>query len=645
MSRHTFLITAVIIAASVFLSSCSALESLFATPTPSPTLTHTPTLTPTPTQTYTPTPTNTSTPTPTPTPLPDPDPHAMIAWEDLDLPNNYVSVAPGAVGIGEGDVAYNFQFTDGTVITYFIEGSFLFTDQFPEGVFGYTTLLPLSSDKELFDDYVSRLIDELNNLALYGLNATEFTEPADIPAAAGIGDFSAGGYFTYTQNGITYQFYVTKMRIGDIGASVYIRLEGLEEPFIQISDLARIYAESIRYPEERCNLISVSPVESEDWPTYDILAEGFYPGETRAIIMTGDVQISGESQSVVSGMLGLEGQSADIQGRIDERVAFQIVEGEDVIPPSEVEIKILGYHSGCTIVEELSWGTMTHVSTPEPEGTPLVSQLLGEQGNPIIWAYDPITESSIYTPILEEAVDILAEQSGLVIEVLIPEHDSNVFEELCSGNAHFGALNNLSYLIATEHDCGRGTLTAEMFGMPFYYGQILVRHDSGITDVSDLAGATFCRTSSWSMSSWVIPSLMMRAAGVDPDEDLGQIFNLSNTDDVVTSIYDGTCDAGATYLDARSPVEEEHPDVMDVVKVLDVSVEIPNDTITFSGDIPVEVRNELEDAFLYLSSFDNGLTINTLFGWDSIVEEGDKLFDPLRELIRSAGIEVESLVP
>lgn len=68
MKRKMFIAIAGLMLMSLFVSSCSAVGGLFATPTPTPTLTFTPTTTPSATPTSTPT--DTPTPTPTATPLP-----------------------------------------------------------------------------------------------------------------------------------------------------------------------------------------------------------------------------------------------------------------------------------------------------------------------------------------------------------------------------------------------------------------------------------------------------------------------------------------------------------------------------------------------------------------------------------------------
>jgi hypothetical protein len=144
-------------------------------------------------------------------------------------------------------------------------------------------------------------------------------------------------------------------RIGKIGGWAFIQYPDGNIPSVEIGNLAQVYADSIANPVPRCLLVSVTPVEDATWPSYDILAEGFYPGEGRTITVIGDVEIDGEIQSATTGMLGLEGQSADDEGRIEENLTFGEIAGEKVVLPDEFTLTIMGWHSGCEITETISW--------------------------------------------------------------------------------------------------------------------------------------------------------------------------------------------------------------------------------------------------------------------------------------------------
>ncbi len=286
--------------------------------------------------------------------------------------------------------------------------------------------------------------------------------------------------------------------------------------------------------------------------------------------------------------------------------------------------------------------TVKPTEIPTPSITPTLPPL-GEEGNPIVWAIVPETDLNVFIPAVEQAANIMMERTGLVVETQVLDNYSQVVDMLCSGEAQIGALNAWSYLLAQERGCTSIVLTAELFGGSAYQGQILVSSDSGITSIADLAGTTFCRRAVDSRSTWIVPRLMMLAAGIDPDNDLKEIIDTGDIRNIVAGIYTGTCDAGATYIDARIDHREEFPNIFNVAHVLAQTIQIPYNGVTFSPNVPTEIQEKLEGVFYYLEIFDGGKVLKDLYGWDGIFERGDYLYDPLREVIIASGVDIQSL--
>jgi ABC-type amino acid transport substrate-binding protein len=185
------------------------------------------------------------------------------------------------------------------------------------------------------------------------------------------------------------------------------------------------------------------------------------------------------------------------------------------------------------------------------------------------------------------------------------------------------------------------------FSIPYVtIGQVLLvrTEPSEINSIADLVGKTFCRPDPTSTSGWIIPSITMRAEGLDPETDLAQIIDAGGHDAVVISVYNGDCDAGATFVDARTNVEEDFPDVMDKIKVIAESVPIPNDTISFEPSVPQDVRDQIVGVFQDLASTDAGLeTLNTVYSWSGMQVVDDTFYDGFRQQLEAAGMSIEDL--
>jgi len=90
---------------------------------------------------------------------------------------------------------------------------------------------------------------------------------------------------------------------------------------------------------------------------------------------------------------------------------------------------------------------------------------------------------------------------------------------------------------------------------------------------------------------------------------------------VITSVYlspnGEICDFGATYVDARTAVTKNFPDVNDKVQIIYISEPIiPNDNVSFAANLPAEVREKLVAALLEISGTEEGRALLKNGGYD-----------------------------
>ncbi len=274
-----------------------------------------------------------------------------------------------------------------------------------------------------------------------------------------------------------------------------------------------------------------------------------------------------------------------------------------------------------------------------PEEAPL-----GTAENPIIWVLTPSQDTQKVLAGAEPIAQYIEEQTGIVIKPVIPTDYTAQQEALCSGEAQMAALNTFGYVRAHERGCADVALVSVRYGSTSYAGQIITQAGSGIEKVEDLAGKTFCRPDPESTSGWVIPMLTMLAAGIDPEKDLAEIVDTGGHDAVVIGVYNGDCDAGATFQDARVLVEDEYPDVKEKVVVIATSAPIPNDNISFRPDFPEDLKQQIVEALLSLNETEEGKEmLKGLFSWQGLEAADDTFYDGFRQQLEAAGISIEDL--
>ena len=272
---------------------------------------------------------------------------------------------------------------------------------------------------------------------------------------------------------------------------------------------------------------------------------------------------------------------------------------------------------------------------------------LGTEENPIIWALVPSGETDAVLSGFQGVADYLYDETGLVVEPFVATEYAGVIEALSADpvKAHMSSLATFAYIVASARGVADVALVSERYGSASYNGQIFVRADSGITSIEDLAGKTFCRPDPLSTSGWIIPSITLRAAGIDPDTDLAEVVDAGSHDAAVAGVYNGDCDAGSSFVDARSSMTEDYPDIMEVITVIDVSVDIPNDGVQFSPSVPQEIRDQIVAALAVIDQNEAAVAaMDEAYEWTKLVEKDDTFYDPFRQILDAAGIDAESLL-
>jgi len=269
---------------------------------------------------------------------------------------------------------------------------------------------------------------------------------------------------------------------------------------------------------------------------------------------------------------------------------------------------------------------------------------LGTEENPIILSFVPSGDTPDIIESADEIAALLSEKTGYVIEGNVATSYTAVIEAMGTDKAHMGTLATFAYILAHEKygvDCA---LVSVRYGSPYYNGEIIAGADTGITKLEDLKGKTMCWVDAVSTSGYIIPRIMVMAAGVDPDKDLAQQVEAGTHDGVVLAVYQGDCDAGACYIDARDKIEDDYPDVKEKTIVIAESPEIPNDGLQFIEDFPADKREKIVKALLEIMETEEGVeAMGKAYGWEAITEKDDSFYDDFRAVLDASGVDVAEL--
>jgi phosphonate transport system substrate-binding protein len=269
---------------------------------------------------------------------------------------------------------------------------------------------------------------------------------------------------------------------------------------------------------------------------------------------------------------------------------------------------------------------------------------LGTEQNPVVMSFVPSGDTQEIIASGDQLAKMVSDKTGLAVVANVGTDFAAVREAMGAAKAHIGWLNTFNYILANEKYGVEAALVTERFGLTTYKGQFNVRADSGISSLDDLKGKVMCWVDPNSTSGYIIPRIMLLANGIDPDTDFAKTVEAGSHNNVVTAVYNGDCDVGATYADARSSIEEDFPDVKEKVAVLATTTDIPNDNVSFIKEFPPEMRDKITTALLEIAATEEGKeALNTLYSIAGLQPTDDAFYDAFRADLSKAGINIEEL--
>ncbi|MFZ9870325.1 MAG: phosphate/phosphite/phosphonate ABC transporter substrate-binding protein [Candidatus Kapaibacteriota bacterium] len=280
----------------------------------------------------------------------------------------------------------------------------------------------------------------------------------------------------------------------------------------------------------------------------------------------------------------------------------------------------------------------------------LEDRSLGTPGNPIKIMLTPSTDAQAIIQNGDLLAAFIQDRTGLSVRVEVPNFYITVVEAFGTDRADVAIMNTFSYLLAhAKYGANAVLRVTRRYGELSYRGEIIVRADRGIDSLPQLEGKTIAYVDPSSTSGYIYPKELLREHNITTKEEMfAQGHN-----QVVMKVYQGDIDAGAVFysspdtvtgeqLDARCKVSTSYPDVYDVVKILALTREIPNDPVVVRKGLPTEIRDAVIKALLEFQQLPEGpAALMEIASIEGFVPTTDAAYGDVRSLVSKYGINLE----
>jgi phosphonate transport system substrate-binding protein len=256
----------------------------------------------------------------------------------------------------------------------------------------------------------------------------------------------------------------------------------------------------------------------------------------------------------------------------------------------------------------------------------------------LVIGFVPSQDSDTIADTVKPLADRLGEELGIPVEGKVMTDYNALVEAMGANQVQVGFIPAFGYVLANEQYGVEVILKSIRYGSGTYKAQYLVRADSGIEELADLEGKVWAYGDQGSTSGYLFPANQLMTefdiatAAELETEFFSETIASGGHDNSAILVYEGDADVATTFDDVRTELEEEYPDVMDKLKVLTYTEEIPNDTISVTKELDKEFVQKIKDIFLSFNEDEDMIKImNEVYNWDAIDNATDEEYKVVKE--------------
>ena len=273
---------------------------------------------------------------------------------------------------------------------------------------------------------------------------------------------------------------------------------------------------------------------------------------------------------------------------------------------------------------------------------------LGTAENPIKLHFVPSVDAKVIEDNSKKFKEHLEKATPYKYEITIPQSFVAVVEAFGTKRADVAAINTFGYVLAHDKYQAEARLTVLRHGSSTYQSQFIAKADGNIKKLEDLAGKKIAFVDAASTSGYLLPLKTLKDKKIEPKETMFA----QKHDNVVSMVYQGQVDAGATFYsppskddkgveqieDARRLVKTQYPDVEKKVAIISLSEPIPNDPIVFRKEMPEEMKTKIIQAMMgFVATPEGKDAFKAIYGVTDLKLATDADYESVRTMLKTLG--------
>lgn len=229
----------------------------------------------------------------------------------------------------------------------------------------------------------------------------------------------------------------------------------------------------------------------------------------------------------------------------------------------------------------------------------------------------------------------LEAQMGMPVKLVIPTNYNATVEALGNGSLDVAYLGGLTYVKA--HDRYGAIPLVQRDVDQQFHSLLITRKQTGINDIKDLKGKTFCFGDINSTSGHLFPYLAMKQAGISVEKDLKSFRYTGSHAATAQAVASGVCDAGSLDETVFHAMVDGAKIPGDKMKIFYTTPPFADYVWAVRKDLNTDVQKKLSVALTRLQAGRDDEVLGILRG-KHYVNASDVEYQKVRDVARELGL-------